>query len=120
MPQRRNGAVFGLTPREARRATPHRGGGLIQFTRPGGRRAEPKGAAGSRAVARRTEPAWTAARRDEAAVRAECPCHAGKRSRLPLRAGRAKTGLAATAGNGTPQPPLWRAARSASKGYNAA
>ena len=46
MPQRRNGAAFGLTPRMARRATPHRGGGLIQLKRPGGRRAEPNGGRG--------------------------------------------------------------------------
>ena len=54
VPQRCNGAVSGGRPAEARLATSHRGGGLPQTKRPGGRRAGSSEAAGSRAMARRT------------------------------------------------------------------
>ena len=51
------------------------------------------------------EPAWTVARREEAEARAEHPCHAGKRPGIRGRRVAPQTGLAAAAGNGTPQPP---------------
>ena len=72
-------ALFGRTPREGTAGHVATRRGLDPTMRPGGRRADPLGTAGSRAVARRTEPAWTAARRDEAGAWAEHPCHAGSR-----------------------------------------
>ena len=83
--------------------------------RPGGRRADLFG--GSRAAGRR--PGGGAGldrgetRRGGSMGRTPLPCR--EQSRHPRKARVAETGLAAAAGNGTPQPPLRTAARRASR-----
>ena len=52
VPRRRNGAAFGRTPREGTAGHVATRRGLDRSMRPGGRRADPLGTAGSRAVAR--------------------------------------------------------------------
>ena len=66
------------------------------------------------------EPAWTVARREEAEARAEHPCHAGKRPGARGRRVAPQTGLAAAAGNGTPQPPRRNGKRKVRQGQLAA
>ena len=75
---------------------------------------------GSRAMARQTKPVWTVVRRKEVVARGEHPCHAGSRPGCRGQRVAPQTGLAAPAGNGTPQPPRRTASAKGVEGQLAA
>ena len=102
-------ALYGRTPREGTGGHVALRRGLPESMRPGGRRADLAG--GSRAAGR-----WPGGgagldrgetRRDGGLGRTPLPCR--EPSRRPPKGRGAETGLAAAAGNGTPQPLPWAA-----------